>query len=201
MYIPACNRKEERVLLLEAMRANSFALLCGPAKPPLTATHLPLTILDEGPHGVLEGHFAQANPQASTLAGEQVLVVFSGPHAYVSPRLYEKASVPTWNYIAVHAYGRLELLEDDATKEAMLAGMFAVYEPESAALWAGLGSRERAAMLRGIVGFRIAIERIEGKFKLSQNRPPVDRQSVRDRFAAGNEDERALAAWMDRLEI
>ena len=105
MYIPKFNRVEDRALLLEAMRRYSFAILFGPvgAANGATATHLPLLVKDEGEHGLLEGHFARANPHWEELAGRETLVVFPGPHAYVSPRNYvEELSVPTWNYIAIH---------------------------------------------------------------------------------------------------
>ena len=133
MYTPGFNRIDDRDLLIEAMRAYFFAILVGPPSgsqsgqedaTPLTATHLPLVVKDEGPHGLLEGHFARANRHWQTLAGRETLVVFSGPHSYVSPTLYvDPLSVPTWNYIAVHAYGTLELVEDEAGKEALLTGL------------------------------------------------------------------------------
>src|ERR1017187_4026184 len=119
MYSPEFNRVDDRAVLLEAMRAYSFAILFGPqgepATTPLAATHLPLVIKDEGAHGLIEGHFARANTHWQALAGRETLVVFPGPHSYVSPTLYvEPLSVPTWNYIAVHAYGILSLVEDEA---------------------------------------------------------------------------------------
>jgi len=105
MYIPKFNEVADRALLIEAMRKWPFAILFGPDKSGAPfATHLPLVVHDEGEHGVLEGHFAVANPHWKSLAGQETLVVFSGPHSYVSPTLYaERKSVPTWNYIAVHA--------------------------------------------------------------------------------------------------
>jgi len=115
MYTPSFNRIADRTLLIEAMRSHSFALLSG--GEPLSATHLPLAVKDEGEHGVLEGHFALANPHWQALAGRETLVVFTGPHSYVSPTLYEEpTSVPTWNYIAVHACGKLSLVEDADAK-------------------------------------------------------------------------------------
>jgi transcriptional regulator len=106
MYTPGFNHVSDRGLLIEAMQTWSFAVLFGPENTTdLVATHLPLVVKDEGPHGLLEGHFARANRHLQTLAGDQVLAVFSGPHSYISPSLYvDPLSVPTWNYIAVHAY-------------------------------------------------------------------------------------------------
>lgn len=205
MYTPKFNRIADRDILIEAMRANSFALLVGsqsasdPSAAPV-ATHLPLVVKDEGEHGVIEGHFARANPHWQSLAGRETLVVFSGPHSYVSPALYaEPLSVPTWNYIAVHAYGTLELIEDDAGKDALLKGLIELHEPAYAEHWRDLPDGFRRTMLAGIIGFRIPIARIEGKFKLSQNRPEVDRRNVHAAHAAGTADQRSLAIWMERL--
>jgi transcriptional regulator len=209
MYTPAFNRVEDRAVLLEAMRTWSFAVLFGAdAQGAPVATHLPLVVLDEGEFGVLEGHFAVANPHWRALAGRETLVVFSGPHSYVSPSLYvERKSVPTWNYIAIHATGTLELIPDvpgddagnQARKEELLKRLIAIHEPEYAVQWDCLPPAYRISMTAGIVGFRIAIRKLEGKFKLSQNRPEQDRKNVQAAHAAGTPDQRSLAEWMKRL--
>ena len=205
MYTPKFNQVSDRATLLEAMRAYSFAILCGGRTTPESesipeATHLPLVVKDEGPHGLLEGHFARANRQWQSLAGRETLVVFSGPHSYISPSLYEEElSVPTWNYIAIHAYGTLRLVEDDAGKEALLTGLIAVHDAAYAARWRGFPEGYRRTMLGNIVGFRIPIDRVEGKFKLSQNRSEPERHNVQTAQAAGNDDQRRLAAWMARF--
>jgi transcriptional regulator len=161
---------------------------------------LPLIVKDEGDHGVLEGHFAKANRHWEALAGRETLVVFSGPHSYVSPTLYtESLSVPTWNYIAVHAYGALALVEDSEQKDALLKDLIAIHEPPYAEQWRGLPEGFRRTTLAGIVGFRIPIARLEGKFKLSQNRNETERKNVREAHAAGSVDQKSLAAWMQRL--
>lgn len=201
MYTPKFNQVQDRAVLIEAMRAYSFAILFGATpETEAQATHLPLVVKDEGPHGILEGHFARANRHWQTLAGRETLVVFPGPHSYVSPSLYEEElSVPTWNYIAVHAYGTLTLVEDDAGKEALLAGLIAAHDPAYAEQWRSLPEGYRRTMLGNIMGFRIPIERIEGKFKISQNRNERERHSVQAAQAAGDSDQQALAAWMARL--
>jgi transcriptional regulator len=201
MYTPRFNQLSDRATLIEAMRAYSFAILFGPgdAGSP-TATHLPLVVKDEGPYGALEGHFAKANTHWQSLANCETLVVFSGPHSYVSPSLYaERLSVPTWNYIAIHAYGPLSLIEDDDAKDALLAGLIQSNEPAYADQWRSLPDGFRRTMLAGIVGFRIPITRIEGKFKLSQNRPEGDRHNVHASHSTGTPDQQQLAAWMQRL--
>jgi transcriptional regulator len=213
MYTPKFNQVSDRGTLIEAMRAYSFAILFGTQPGPDTqsdpdrsgaglATHLPLVVIDEGPHGLLQGHFALANRHWQSLAGRDTLVVFPGPHSYVSPSLYEESlAVPTWNYIAIHAYGTLTLIDNDAEKEALLAGLIATHEPAYAEQWRSLPDGYRRTMLAGIMGFRIPIARIEGKFKLSQNRSERERRSVQSAQAAGNADQRALAAWMTRLSV
>jgi transcriptional regulator len=209
MYTPKFNEVTDRALLIEAMRAWPFAILFGPsATGAPTATHLPLVVHDEGEHGTLEGHFALANPHWKSLAGRETLIVFSGPHSYVSPTLYTNLkSVPTWNYIAIHATGTLQLIEDDpsneaanhARKEALLKNLIQVNEPAYADQWNELPITYRISMTSGIVGFRIPITKIEGKFKLSQNRPEADRHNVHAAHAAGTPDQQSLAAWMQRL--
>jgi transcriptional regulator len=209
MYTPKFNQIDDRALLLEAMRTWSFAVLFGPGpNGASTATHLPLVVHDEGEHGVLEGHFALANPHWKSLAGRETLVVFSGPHSYVSPSLYvNPKSVPTWNYIAVHATGTLQIVEDvagddagnHARKDALLKNLIQVHEPAYADQWNDLPIGYRISMTSGIVGFRIPIGKIEGKFKLSQNRPDQDRRNVQAAHAAGSPDQQALAEWMRRL--
>ena len=205
MYSPKFNQVADRSILIEAMQAYSFAILFGPqAEPdfpaPLVATHLPLVVKDEGPHGLLEGHFAKANRHWQGLAGREALVIFPGPHSYVSPTFYvDPLSVTTWNYIAIHAYGTLRLVEDEARKETLLAGLIEANEPAFAEQWNAMPDGFRRTMLAGIVGFRIPIARIEGKFKISQNREPQERANVQAAHAAGTPDQQALAAWMTRL--
>jgi len=211
MYTPAFNRIDDRALLIDGMRLWSFAILFGPdSDGHPSATHLPLVVHDEGEHGVLEGHFARANPHWKALAGKETLVVFSGPHSYVSPSLYANPkSVPTWNYIAIHATGTLQILEDDpndetvtfARKDALVKNLISIHEPGFADQWNQQPITYRISMTNGIVGFRIPITKLEGKFKLSQNRPDIDRQTVQAAHANGTPDEQQLAAWMIKLGV
>jgi transcriptional regulator len=203
MYIPSFNRIEDPAILLEAMQAYSFAILFGPdANGDPIATHLPLVIQQEGAQITLEGHFARANPHWHSLAGHKTLVVFAGPHAYVSPSLYaSRQSVPTWNYIAIHATGTLTLIEDEAGKEQLVRNLIANTEPPYLDQWRTQTDQYRSDMLHNITGFRIPIDKLEGKFKLSQNRPDPDRANIRAAQSAGSPDEQSLAAWMHRLGI
>jgi transcriptional regulator len=200
MYTPKFNQITDRDLLLETMRSYPFAILFGGENA--TATHLPLLVKDEGEHGLLQGHFARANQHWQSLAGRETLVVFPGPHSYVSPSLYiEELSVPTWNYIAIHAYGTLELIEDEAGKQRLVEELIAANEPAYLDRWRDFEPGYQRTMLAGIMGFRIPIARIEGKFKISQNRAEPERMNVRNAQASGSDDQRELARWMDRLAL
>jgi transcriptional regulator len=206
MYTPKFNQVSDRATLLEAMRAYSFAILFGPdgTEPgdEMRATHLPLLVKDEGEHGTLLGHFARANTHWADLAGRETTVVFRGPHSYVSPSLYtEPLSVPTWNYIAIHAYGKIETIEDPDRKNGLVEELIQVHDPAYLDRWRAMPDGFRRTMLAGIMGFRIPISRIEGKFKLSQNRAPEERRNVRAAHAAGTDDQRALARWMERFDL
>jgi transcriptional regulator len=199
MYTPKFNQVSDRGLLIEAMRDYPFAILFGPAGD-LRATHLPLLVKDEGEHGTLLGHFARANDHWSSLSGREALAVFPGPHSYVSPSLYtEPLSVPTWNYIAIHAFGALELIQDEAGRTHLVEELIQAHEPAYLDRWRTMPEGYRRSMLAGIMGFRIPIARIEGKFKLSQNRAPEERRNVQSAHAAGSDDQRELARWMERL--
>jgi transcriptional regulator len=198
MYTPKFNQVTDRSVLIEAMRAYSFAILFGPQ---LQATHLPLMVKEEDDRVVLLGHFALANPHWTELSGRETLVIFPGPHCYVSPSFYtETLSVPTWNYIAIHAYGVLELVEDEAGKAALVEELIQVHEPAYLEKWRAMSEVYRRNMLTGIMGFRIPVVRIEGKFKISQNRGSQERSNVHAAHAAGSDDQRELARWMERLK-
>ncbi|HZD24935.1 MAG TPA: FMN-binding negative transcriptional regulator [Alphaproteobacteria bacterium] len=201
MYIPEAFREDDPARLAALMAQASFALVVTTEADGVPfATHLPL--LHEpaaGAHGTLLGHMARANPQWRHFeAGGQVLAVFSGPHAYVSPSWYQThPSVPTWNYAAVHAYGRPALLDEAATR-ALLQRLVATHEAGYEAPWRmELPAKYEAMMLRGIVGFEIPIDRLEGKFKLSQNRDATDRGNVAAKLAGSAYDEaRGVARLM-----
>ena len=198
MYVPKAFREDDLGRLHGFLRAWSFALLVTDVDGVPGATHLPL-VLDagSGTQGRLIGHVARANPQWRTFDGtREALAVFSGPHAYVSPTWYATApAVPTWNYGAVHVYGRPRVLEGaDATRDAV-ARLVTEHDPG----WP-LGDQPEefiAGMLRGIVAFEMPIERLEGKLKLSQNRPAADRPGIVAALRGGGEVERAVADLME----
>ena len=199
MYVPTSFAETDRTKLHSLMRQYSFALLTSHGAAGLVATHLPLLLdAETGPHGRLLGHMARANPQWRDV-GDQVMAVFSGPHAYVSPTWYEEPeTVPTWNYVAVHAYGTFQIVDDPDALRAILRRSVAEYEGPRPSPWAFDASEAYVEkMLKAIVGFRIDIERLEGKWKLSQNHPETLRRRVFHALEAqGDEASRAVAALM-----
>ncbi len=203
MYIPKAFQVEDRDTLTTFMRANSFATLVTNGAAGLQATSIPLTIHDDGATLQIIGHLAKANPQAQDLDGANGLILFNGPHAYISPKWYEaREAVPTWNYMAVHVYGRLSAyrVEDSPAEiELALTGLIAQHEPGYQAHWEALSERYRDGMQRGIVGFALMAERIEGKFKLSQNRSVADQAGVAAALNdSANADSRATGQAMQR---
>lgn len=192
IYRPAAFACDDREALLAFIRRYPFATLITHGTGGPWVSHAPLLY----ENGQLFGHLARANPQGAVLGGTDALAIFHGPHAYVSPRWYETApAVPTWNYAVVHALGPARLLNADETGQIM-DRMSAVFEPGSEWSFDGLPDDYRTGMLRGVVGFSIAISRLEGKFKLSQNRPPADQQRVAERLAQGSAEDRAVAEMM-----
>ncbi|HEX5476809.1 MAG TPA: FMN-binding negative transcriptional regulator [Burkholderiales bacterium] len=171
MYSPAYNRIEDRAERLEFMRANGFALLVTAAAGKILGSHLPVLVLEKDERLSLEMHMARGNAQWKDFTHEEVMVVFSGPHAYVSPRWYEERErVPTWNYAAVHAYGAASVVQDAKSKHAAQRRLVAAYDPQWLTEFDALRPEYVERMLGGIVNFEIAVTRIETRWKLSQNR-------------------------------
>lgn len=171
MYSPPYNQIENRAELVEFMRANSFVLLVTGTGGTLHASHLPATIHEKDNSISLDMHMARANAQWGEFFDEEVLVVFSGPHAYISPRWYEqKPRVPTWNYAAVHAYGIPRIISEAKEKHASQRRLVASLDPEWLPKFDALPEDYVTSMLQGIVNFEVPVTRIETRWKLSQNR-------------------------------
>jgi len=182
VYSPAHFKIEDHAELIAFMRRHSFATIVTHDGSVPHATHMPVLVReDEGVHGTLVTHMARANPQWGHFENsEEVLVMFTGPHAYISPAWYAtKPTVPTWNYTAVHVYGRPRIVDDPARFAAMLRELVEFYESPRTNRWPGaLPGEFRDRLMAGIVGVEIDVTRIEGKFKLSQNRGDEDRAGV-----------------------
>ena len=189
-------------MISSSKKASPFFGSTGEERLPDFASHLPLLLEREpAPFGVLVGHMAGSNPQWQHADGKPVLAVFSGPHAYISPTWYEADHVvPTWNYLAIHATGVLRAIHGRDELMKIVSGSVAVYERSMPQPWRLPSSGDYLErMLRGIVGFRIEIARLEGKWKLSQNQPPERREKVVHALRQrGGHDEQAIAGLMER---
>jgi transcriptional regulator len=179
MYIPKAFEENRLDALHALIRQYSFGTVVSQCPEGMVASHLPF-LLDpgRGPRGTLVGHMARANPHWQNLqTGGEVLVIFQGPHAYISPSWYENPlNVPTWNYVAVHAYGHPRLIEDTASLRRILETMVGTYEAAFSRPWSfDLPADYVDQMMRAIVGFEIEIARLEGKLKLGQNRTSTDK--------------------------
>jgi transcriptional regulator len=202
MYIPASFKQDDVAVLHEFIEQHSFATLVSRHDEAPLASHMPL-LLDRGSgaSGTLIGHVARANPQWQQAEGQNVLAIFSGPHAYISPAWYEADNVvPTWNYTAVHAYGSWQTIDDAASLEQIVRDYVDFYERPRKSPWQLDASPEfLQKLLPQIVGFRIEIARLEGKWKLSQNHPPQRRQKVINALRLqADENSLAIAALMER---
>lgn len=180
MYTPAHFKQSDLATLVEFMQRYSFATIVSQVEGRPFATHLPfVTEHSEDGQVTLLAHFAKANPQWETLETQEALVIFSEPHAYVSPSLYEKElNVPTWNYVAVHAYGRATLLRKDAAAFALLEKQMKAFEKDYLLQWSGLPIAYKNAMVGGIVAFQLCITQLEGKEKLSQNKKASEQERI-----------------------
>lgn len=202
MYTPSHFSSDDPALIDEVMQRYPFATLTGnDAEGAQFATHLPVIARREDEGLVIEGHVARANPHWKWLEqSPRALLVFQGPHGYVSPSLYEQPlSVPTWNYVAVHVYADVATVHDAQAKDALLKRLIGSNEPAYAEQWRGLPEDFQQKMLGAIVGLRLTPVRVEAKFKLSQNRPAADRARILAAQREGNETERDMAQWMARL--
>jgi transcriptional regulator len=199
MYVPASFAEPNTARLHDFMRRNSFAVLTTQCDGGLIASHVPILLdAEAGPRGCLLGHMARANPQWRRVDGE-VLVIFSGPHTYVSPSWYrEEGTVPTWNYVAVHVYGTFQIVEDRPALLGILRKSVQTYEASRPDPWVfdeSAGPVE--TMLKAIIGFRIEITKLEGKWKLSQNHSEERRRRVvRALEAQTDEDSKGIADLM-----
>lgn len=195
MFTPKNFQENDPEVLLAFMRSHAFAVMVTGQQ--LMGTHLPFIIDVHENRITLTSHMALANPQAKAIQGQQVLVVFSGPHAYISPSLYaNKVQVPTWNYVAVHAYGTAQLIEGHAAQIAVMERTFATFGPEYIPQWATLPHQYRDSLLEHIQAFEIEITDVQGQFKLSQNKPLTDRERIIASLEQGDAYAKETAEYM-----
>ncbi|MBG0839867.1 FMN-binding negative transcriptional regulator [Ectopseudomonas toyotomiensis] len=210
MYCPAAFRQDDLPSLHAQIQASGLAIVTSSGAQGLQASHLPLLLEPgEGEFGTLYGHFARANPHWRDLAaGAEALVLFSGADAYVHPGWYPAKAehgkvVPTWNYIAVHAWGQAEVFDDPERLLQLVSRLSERHEQGRPQPWAVSDApREYIdSMLRAIVGFALPIRRLEGKWKLSQNRSSNDQAGVRTGLATSNNPrDHELAAQMNHTD-
>jgi len=205
VYLPPAFSESRPEVLVGHIERSDFGLLVSHGGDGIVASHVPFVIDRDGDNLHLHAHLARPNPQVRHLArGGEVLAIFHGPHAYISPNWYDSGpSVPTWNYVDVHAYGIVRLVEDGDWLRQLLRRLSERHEARSPVPWRmdELPESYVKGMLRGIIGLDIAVTRLEGKYKLSQNRPASDRPRViaalEDR---GDADSQAVARLMRERE-
>ncbi len=177
MYRPKLYRKEDRGTILAFMKANDFAALVTYDGERPVATHLLVEVVEE-PEGItIYGHMARANPQWKTFGDREALLIFQGAHTYVSARWYNHVNVPTWNYMIVHAYGKVREVEG-AELYSLLSRLVAKHEPASAYRLETLPQDFVGKEIRGIFGFALEVTRLEAAYKLSQNRDDEDHANI-----------------------
>ncbi len=213
MYLPPHFKANDLAHAAQIVRSYPFASLISNDDTGLPfVSHIPLHLIEKSPaesvndaantqpNWTILGHVAKPNPHWRYLAARpQAVVTFMGPQAYMSPGVYpDLVRVPTWSYLAVHCVVRATLIEAPDAKDRLLKQLIGDHEPAYAAQWIALGEEYQHKMLAGIVGFSLAVERMECKIKVNQHRPESHAQ-MHAVYAAGNDNERALAAWMRRL--
>lgn len=207
MYTPSQFKSDDLDSAVAVMRKHSFAtLICNDDEGLPFVTHLPLHVdlkdRDGRPWPVLLGHVARPNPHWKYLRDRgAALVSFLGPHAYMSPTVYpDTMRVPTWNYLAVQCLVRPRLLTEAARVDEVLTKLIEDNEPSYLAQWRSLGEDYQTRMMAGIVAFELEVTELQSKVKLNQHRPE-SHAALRQAYAGGNEAERELVGWMDRLKI
>ena len=203
MYQPPQFKSADRVQAADIVRAHPFASLISNDDDGLPfITHMPLHLDEQGDLWTLWGHCAKLNPHWRYLqARPRAVVTFLGPHAYLSPQVYpDLARVPSWNYLAVHCTVETTLVDEPQAKDRLLKKLIGDHEPSYAQQWRDLGEEFGHKMMNGIVGFEFRVTGIQCKVKINQHRPE-SHAALKSRYASGNECERELAQWMDRLGL
>lgn len=204
MYVPKLNQTTDRGEMVKFMQRFGFATIVTVNDRLPVATHLPFLVTIENDEVVLTSHFAKANGQWADIENDNVLVIFSEPHAYISPSHYDsEINVPTWNYMAVHAYGRGKIVSEPNDVFKILEKTITNFESAYLPQWEKLPSDYKSAMIKGIVAFEITVTDLQGKKKLSQNKTEAERHRIIEALSnSASSNERLIADYMkdDQVE-
>ena len=202
MFIPNSFKFENREGMIAFMKRYSFATMVTAKNNVPVATQLPFVVEEREGKLVLSSHFAAVNEQAKDIEQYTSLVIFSEPHAYISPTHYDKQeSVPTWDYIAVHAYGRAKIFQNEDPKMEVLEKMIRLYEAGYMEQWNSLSDKFKKGMMRGILAFELDVVDLQGQKKLSQNKSAVERERIVEHLEKGdNTTEKGIAEYIKLLE-
>jgi transcriptional regulator len=202
MYIPKHYLTTDIKEIVAFMKQYSFATIITAKDNLPTATHLPFVVTETAEEIILTSHFAKANSHWTQITDNNVLVVFTEPHAYISPKHYDsEMNVPTWNYIAIHVYGKGKIITEQNKSFAVLDTMINSFEKEYKTQWDKLPIDYKTKMLNGIVTFQIIVTDIQAKKKLSQNKKETERQKIISAFEKSNDDnEKTIAEFMKQSE-
>ena len=203
IYIPKQFEQSDPEHLALVMARYNFAILFSMVDGMPFATHLPVLAKHHDGRWQIDAHVARANPQWRGLAdGNRALIVFAGPHTYVSPSQYRVTQrVPTWNYLTVHATGPVTVLDDVADKEAILESLIEHHDAAFMPAWRRFDQGMHDSLMGAIVGLRMQVELLEGKFKLNQHRLADHREQLAEEYAAADENRREIGEWMVRLGL
>ena len=204
MYIPKINAMTEREEVVAFMKQFSFATIITAKENFPVATHLPFLVSVKEDKIILTSHFAKANEHWAAVVENKVLVIFTEPHAYISPKNYDKElNVPTWNYISIHAYGQGKLITRTDKVIEILEATIDNYELAYMQQWNSLPEDFKLKMIKGIVAFEIEVTELQAKKKLSQNKTDAEQRRIIDSLSDSNKDnEQHIADYMRRnLEI
>ena len=203
MYIPTLNLTTDKNEMILFMREFSFATIITAKNNLPAATHLPFVITIKDEKVILISHFAKANEQWKDIVEHSVLVIFSQPHAYISPSHYDsELNVPTWNYMSVHAYGQGTIITDHTQTLEILEKTIDNFESAYRPQWEKLPEAYKSTMIKGIVAFEIVVTDLQGKKKLSQNKKETEKQKIIETLSKSKDtNEQWIAAYMERDQI
>jgi transcriptional regulator len=198
MYIPQYNLVTDQSEIVAFMKRYNFAAIITTSNNEIIASHLPFVIEEENGKIILYAHYAKSNLQWKHVMENRLLVIFAEPHAYISPKYYEhEINVPTWNYAAVHAYGKTELIESNKGIIDILERSMDFFEPVYKEQWKNLPEDYKQRLLKGVVGIKIYVTELQAKKKLSQNRTENERQNIIESFSrSNNTNEKEIAELM-----